>query len=41
MPYQMNGLQQAWLSYIDAWNRHDVEAILASVTDDFIYDERP
>jgi taurine dehydrogenase small subunit len=37
----MHSLQQVWLSYIDAWNRHDVEAILAHVTDDFIYDERP
>src|SRR5262245_31937020 len=30
-----------WRRYIDAWNAHDVDAILAAVTDDFIYDERP
>ena len=32
---------QVWRNYIDAWNRHDVDAILDSVTPDFIYDERP
>ena len=37
----MNRSQQVWRRYIDAWNRHDVDAILDSVTDDFIYDERP
>jgi steroid delta-isomerase-like uncharacterized protein len=37
----MNSPQHVWRSYIDAWNRHDVDAILDSVTDDFIYDERP
>lgn len=30
-----------WEAYIRAWNRHDVDAILAIVSDDFIYDERP
>jgi hypothetical protein len=37
----MNRSQQVWRRYIDAWNRHDVDAILDNVTDDFIYDERP
>ncbi len=37
----MSSPQRMWRNYIDAWNRHDVDAILASVTDDFIYDERP
>jgi carboxymethylenebutenolidase len=37
----MSSAQQVWRSYLDAWNRHDVEAILDSVTEDFIYDERP
>jgi carboxymethylenebutenolidase len=37
----MSSPQQVWRSYIDAWNRHDVGAILDSVTEDFIYDERP
>ncbi len=36
----MNSPQQVWRTYIESWNRHDVEAILDSVTDDFIYDER-
>jgi len=33
--------QEVWRRYIDAWNRHEVEAILQLVTEDFIYDERP
>ena len=37
----MSSPQQVWRTYIDAWNRHDIDAILHSVTDDFIYDERP
>jgi carboxymethylenebutenolidase len=37
----MSSPQQVWRGYIDAWNRHDVAAILDSVTEDFIYDERP
>lgn len=37
----MSTSQHVWRSYIDAWNRHDVGAILDCVTDDFIYDERP
>jgi hypothetical protein len=37
----MSNPQQVWRSYIDAWNRHNVDAILDSVTEDFIYDERP
>src|SRR5262245_5238118 len=37
----MSSPQHVWRAYIDAWNRHDVEAILDDVTDDFIYDERP
>lgn len=41
MPNVSNSPSAAWNAYIDSWNRHDVEAILAHVTDDFIYDERP
>jgi steroid delta-isomerase-like uncharacterized protein len=37
----MSNPQQVWRSYIDAWNRHNVDAILDNVTEDFIYDERP
>ena len=37
----MSSPQQVWRTYIDAWNRHDIDAILDAVTDDFIYDERP
>jgi steroid delta-isomerase-like uncharacterized protein len=37
----MSNPQQLWRSYIDAWNRHDVDAIVDGVTEDFIYDERP
>ena len=37
----MSSSQQVWRTYIDAWNRHDIDAILETVTDDFIYDERP
>src|SRR4029453_17251005 len=37
----MSSPQQVWRTYIDAWNRHDIDAILDTVTDDFIYDERP
>ncbi len=33
--------QEVWRGYIDAWNRHDVDAIVDRVTEDFIYDERP
>jgi steroid delta-isomerase-like uncharacterized protein len=37
----MSNPEHVWRRYIDAWNSHDIEAIVASVTDDFIYDERP
>src|SRR5262249_6681372 len=37
----MGSPQQGWRTYIEAWKRHDIEGILDSVTDDFIYDERP
>ena len=37
----MSSPQEVWRTYIGAWNRHDIDAILDSVTDDFIYDERP
>jgi steroid delta-isomerase-like uncharacterized protein len=30
-----------WLRYIEAWNQHDIEQIIACVSDDFIYDECP
>ena len=30
-----------WRAYIEALNRHDVEAVLEVVSEDVIYDERP
>lgn len=37
----MDEAKQVWEAYIQAWNRHDINEILAIVSDDFIYDERP
>jgi hypothetical protein len=36
----MNSPQEVGRIYIDARNRHGIDAILDTVTDDFIYDER-
>ena len=37
----MDEAKQVWEAYIRAWNRHDIEGIMAVVANDFIYDERP
>lgn len=37
----MDDAKRVWDLYIQAWNRHDIEGILAAVSDDFIYDECP
>ena len=36
-----NTAKSTWESYIEGWNKHNVETILATVVDDFIYDECP
>ena len=33
--------ERVWKTYIDAWNSHHIDSILAVVADEFIYDERP
>jgi steroid delta-isomerase-like uncharacterized protein len=33
--------KSVWLRYIEAWNEHNVDNILAFVADDFVYDEVP
>lgn len=33
--------EEVWKTYIRAWNRHNLDEILAIVSDGFIYDERP
>lgn len=33
--------ERVWSVYIDAWNSHDIDAIVAAVAEQFIYDERP
>jgi steroid delta-isomerase-like uncharacterized protein len=37
----MTEAERVWNAYIDAWNTHRIDAILAVVDDQFIYDERP
>ena len=37
----MTEAERVWSAYIDAWNNHDVDAIVAAVAEQFIYDERP
>jgi steroid delta-isomerase-like uncharacterized protein len=37
----MTEAERIWSAYIDAWNSHDVDAIVAAVAEQFIYDERP
>jgi steroid delta-isomerase-like uncharacterized protein len=37
----MTEAERLWSTYIDAWNGHDIDAIVAAVAEQFIYDERP
>jgi steroid delta-isomerase-like uncharacterized protein len=37
----MTEAERAWSAYIDAWNSHDIDSIVAAVGEHFIYDERP
>ena len=37
----MTEAERVWNAYIDAWNTHRIDAILAVVDDQFIYDDRP
>lgn len=38
---RMTEAERIWNAYIDAWNTHRIDAILAAVDERFIYDERP
>lgn len=33
--------ERVWSAYIDAWNTHHIDSIIAAVDEQFIYDERP
>jgi SnoaL-like domain len=37
----MTEAERVWTTYIDAWNRHDIDSVLATVAEQFVYDERP
>ena len=37
----MTDAERVWSAYIDAWNSHDIDSIVAAVAEQFIYDERP
>src|SRR5215204_2756203 len=37
----MTEAEHVWRAYIDAWNTHHIDSILAAVAEQFIYDERP
>ena len=37
----MTEVERVWTTYINAWNKHDIESILATVAEQFVYDERP
>jgi steroid delta-isomerase-like uncharacterized protein len=37
----MTEAERVWGAYINAWNSHDIDAIVAAVAEQFIYDERP
>jgi steroid delta-isomerase-like uncharacterized protein len=37
----MTDAERVWTTYINAWNRHDIDSILATVAEQFVYDERP
>ena len=36
----MTEAERLWSAYIDAWNSHDIDAIVAAVDEQFVYDER-
>jgi steroid delta-isomerase-like uncharacterized protein len=37
----MTEAERVWSAYIDAWNTHDIDSIVAVVAEQFLYDERP
>ena len=37
----MTEAERLWSAYIDAWNSHNIDAIVAAVAEQFVYDERP
>ena len=37
----MTEAERLWSAYIEAWNSHDIDAIVAAVAEQFTYDERP
>ena len=37
----MTEAERVWSAYIDAWNSHDIDAIVSEVAEQFVYDERP
>jgi steroid delta-isomerase-like uncharacterized protein len=37
----MTEAECVWSAYIDAWNSHHIDSIVAAVAEQFIYDERP
>jgi steroid delta-isomerase-like uncharacterized protein len=37
----MTEAERVWTTYISAWNRRDIDSILATVAEEFVYDERP
>lgn len=37
----MTEVERVWTTYINAWNKHDIDSVLATVAEQFVYDERP
>jgi steroid delta-isomerase-like uncharacterized protein len=37
----MTEAERVWTAYINAWNKHDIDSVLATVAEQFVYDERP
>ena len=37
----MTEAERVWGAYIDAWNRHDIDDIVAAFAEELVYDERP
>jgi predicted ester cyclase len=37
----MTEAERVWTIYINAWNKHDIDSVLATVAEQFVYDERP
>jgi steroid delta-isomerase-like uncharacterized protein len=33
--------ERMWNAYIEAWNTHNIDDVLAAVSEQFVYDERP